>query len=193
MEPVISHQKRRGAIEQFANPLQRALTAFAHGSLHVGVPEVGGSSTITFNDHNPTLLRTDQGAAAVAISIALTIRLEDRDGPYVKTVGWSHAVFLDGADRLRYDWHPAVTPAIPFPHVHIDDAKAHIPTGRVLVEDVLIAALEFGALPISTDWKTRLTGARSAFAETAEWGLGDVETAQGWLHRWDEHGRVAGK
>lgn len=126
----------------------------------------------------------------MAISIALTIRMEDRGNPYVKTVGWSHAVFVDGQDRLRYDWHPLVTPAIKFPHVHIDDAKAHIPTGRVLIEDVLIAAMELGAMPLSTDWKARLTEARSAFIETAEWGIGDASTSDGWLDRWDDNGEV---
>lgn len=188
---MIGHHRRSAAVAQFAKPLQRALTAFAHGSLTVEVPEVGQQTTIVFNDHNPTVLKVDHGAPEVRVSVSLVIRLEDREGePYVKTVGWSHAVFVDGKDRLRYDWHPFVTPAIPFPHVHIDDAKAHVPTGRILVEDVLVAALEYGALPISADWKTRLNDARTAFEATAEWGLPDEVTRSGWLARWDDHGRV---
>jgi len=177
-------------VAQFAEPLQRALTAFAHGSLSAEVPAVGGQTTIVFNDHTPTPLRVADGPP-VAISISLKIRLDDREGePYVKTVGWSHAVFVDGVDRLRYDWHPFVTPLIPFPHVHIEDAKAHVPTGRILVEDVLVAALEYGALPLSKDWKDRLRTAKSAFEATAEWGISDSSTGEHWLARWDDDGQV---
>jgi hypothetical protein len=188
---LISRQRRAAAISQFAEPLQRALTAFAHGRLQVEVPEVGQSTTFSFNGHEPTPLRVRPGASKVGISIQLSVRLEDRRGePYVKTTGWSHALFVDGVDRLRYDWHPFVTPQLPFPHVHINDEKLHLPTGRILVEDLLVAGLEYGALPISEDWKSRLMDARRAFAETAEWGQADAATSAAWLDRWDQRGAV---
>ncbi len=92
------------------------------------------------------------------------------DASCLTTVRWSHALFVDEADRVRYDWHPFVTSVIPFPHVHIDDAKAHLPPGPILLGDVLVASLEYGALPISADCRSRLNDARTAFEATAEWG-----------------------
>lgn len=84
---------------------------------------------------------------------------------------------------------PATLLKIPFPHVHIDGGKPHVPTGRVLVEDVLVAAMEHGALPIASDWKARLSSSVETFQASANWGKRPPMT-EDWLSRWDDEGNV---
>ena len=64
---------------------------------------------------------------------------------------------------IAYHWHPNAPGEVTFPHVHlgyavkVEDeamAKAHLPTGRVALEDVLrLAIRELGVRPLRTDWQ----------------------------------------
>lgn len=183
----MSERRLRQAVQDFAGPLQRSLTAFANGKLTVGFVRADVPTTLVFNDvTRPTTLRTEYGAASVAVSVSLSVLPTSNS---VTTLSWAHRVFVDSVERLFFHWHPSETPRIPFPHVHIDGGKPHIPTGRVLVEDVLLAAMEFGALPIASDWKDKLRSSVEVFQTSATWGT-RAPMREDWLSRWDHQGRV---
>jgi len=60
------------------------------------------------------------------------------------------------------------------PHLHCSAVnKGHIPTGRVIIEDVLNLAVQHGAKPNSvTRWKELDKLNREKFARGATWGVG---------------------
>lgn len=130
--------------------------------------------------------------STIGISVAIRYRIsEDVEGFTITTAGWTHTLYLGDDEHLRYDYHPHDTPRITFPHVHIGGAKAHTPTGRILVEDLLILALEHGAKPRSRDWKARLTKSRDTFRSDCTWGtLAGSGTDTHWLDRWDDDANV---
>lgn len=78
----------------------------------------------------------------------------------------------DGREILSYHWHPAARSHVTTPHLHLgmgaaswrpELAKAHLPTGRVTLEDVLLLAIqELDVPPLRGDWRTILTGDRGA-------------------------------
>jgi len=71
----------------------------------------------------------------------------------------------DGHEVLSYHWHPDTYSHMTTPHLHLgggvaawrpDFAKAHIPTGLVTLEDVLLLAIEELILdvePLRADWR----------------------------------------
>jgi hypothetical protein len=88
------------------------------------------------------------------------------------------------AYRLRARAHgtdPARAPAdgspLDAPHLQVRDPraprwplrKAHLPTGRVALEDVVALAIELGAKPLRRDWRTVLVQTRAAFHRWRTW------------------------
>jgi len=75
----------------------------------------------------------------------------------------------NGREILSYHWHPDARSHVTTPHLHIgggvaawrpDLAKAHIPTGLMTLEDVLLLAITELALdvePLRADWRAILT------------------------------------
>jgi hypothetical protein len=69
----------------------------------------------------------------------------------------------EGPEIVAYHWHPGRRSPIDFPHLHLGAGsgvdreelhKAHLPTGRVELEDVLLMAIqEFGVRPRREDWE----------------------------------------
>lgn len=182
----MSKRSVNDAVRDFAEPLQRSLTAFAQGNLSVGHVCEGKPLALDFNGAAPTSLKTVPGVPGVSITI--TLRVVPKNNT-VTTLSWAHGVYVNDEERLFFHWHPDVTPQIPFPHVHVDRHEPHIPTGRILVEDVLIAAMEFGALPVAGDWKERFRESAGAFGRSATWGQ-RAPMAEDWLARWDDQGTV---
>lgn len=75
---------------------------------------------------------------------------------------------LDDQDRelLAYQWHPQGRSAVTWPHVHLGPAtgdlwrpmsRAHLPAGRIAVQDVLrLAIRDFGVPPRRANWEAVL-------------------------------------
>jgi hypothetical protein len=75
---------------------------------------------------------------------------------------------LDNSDReiLAYQWHPQARSPVTWPHVHLGPAagelwrplgRAHLPTGRIAVQDVLrLAIRDFGVPPRRANWEAVL-------------------------------------
>lgn len=80
---------------------------------------------------------------------------------------------------LAYHWDPE-TSSTHLPHLHLGPAarvgaqllhRAHIYTGRIAIEDVLLLAIEeFGVKPLRDDWRTVLMSGRAQFHRWRSWG-----------------------
>lgn len=190
---------RKAAIEQFVEPLRRATNKFVDGRLIYETPELGAEASIMLNNiEQPTMVPVRNGFQnKLKVLIQLSVKItEDSDGLRVTTVGYIHTLWVNGEEKLSYHWHPLATPAVAFPHLHYDKGHEHIPTGRVLVEDILLAALEFGAKP-KPGWKNDVLEACEAFEADATWGKVNPKTGPlvraDWLNRWDDEGNPKGE
>jgi hypothetical protein len=110
-------------------------------------------------------------------------RAEGARGPWkVETRAYSYALCgVEGAELLAYHWHPETEEEgrrVREPHLHVRDPraprwplrKAHLPTGRVALEDVVVLAIELGAKPLRRDWRVVLVRTRAAFHRWRTWG-----------------------
>ena len=77
----------------------------------------------------------------------------------------------DGHEIISYHWHPQARSHVTTPHLHLgggvaawrpDLTKAHLPTGYVTLEDVLMLAIgDLGVVPRRGDWRIILTSAEA--------------------------------
>jgi hypothetical protein len=88
----------------------------------------------------------------------------------------------DAEEIIGYHWHPQSVSPINYPHMHLgagarigrkelDSAKAHLPTGRVAIEDVIHLLIEvFDVEPLKKNWKQLVHSNLSRFLKHATWG-----------------------
>jgi hypothetical protein len=165
------------AVKAFAEPIQRALTCFAHGKVTADSYDPATEGVLRFNRSEDVPL--EGGKVAVSITMRYQIvrarTIATPTKPWkVSTTGWIYAVTRqDGTKIVDFHWHPAITPLIPFPHLHApsEPDKRHFPTGRVLIEDVLVLAVECGAQPRdSAKWDKVREANVGNFGKAATWG-----------------------
>ena len=109
---------------------------------------------------------------------------DSTNGPWrVTTAGYKYTIEAeDGDEILGYHWHPRSLSPNKEPHLHLgtgarigrselETTKAHLPTGRVSMEDFLQLLIEvFKAHPHKTGWKSVLQKTGGAFWKYASWG-----------------------
>jgi len=155
----------------------------------------------------PAVLRTTDGRRDLVLNIRHQYTVvhipQDRDrGPYkVKTRSYSYEL-LDRAENevLLYHWHPEGISNEDGPHLHVPCArnlwlpasdpsgtegrhvafnKLHLPTGRVLLEDVVeLLILGFDIDPLRDDWRSVLDENRAAFHRGRTWALRHEESGR---------------
>lgn len=164
------------AIDAFVQPIQRALTCFADGKVTTDSHDPGVSGRLVFNRGDDVELN---GPGRVHLSVLMHYRLVHLNEPVVRgkpwkvsTEGWIyHLSDRDTRPIVEFHWHPEFD--ILFPHLHIsaERERHHYPTGRVLIEDVLNCAIEYGAEPRDSDKWQAVHGANvENFAKGATWG-----------------------
>jgi hypothetical protein len=109
---------------------------------------------------------------ALAYVCDYTIVETDQTGARWSVRGLSYRCELYDAEReiLAYHWHPFARGDVVFPHLHLSAGarvgnsnltRAHLPTGSVLLEDVLRLAIDaFGVQPLREDWSELLVASR---------------------------------
>jgi hypothetical protein len=144
------------------------------GPVRVSGWKDGAEGTLNFCGAEGVALN---GAARLHLSVAMKFRVRDRPRTLtdrrrwkVSTTGWIYVLkHRDGRSIGEFHWHPAITPEVQFPHVHVPSPilGKHFPTGRVLIEDILGFAVECGAEPYDpVKWE----GIRSANVKNFELG-----------------------
>jgi len=115
------------------------------------------------------------GGNGLGFAVSYVVTQEPGERTWTATVSTYRYGLYDrnGSEILSYHWHPDARSHVTAPHLHIgsgvaswrpDLAKAHIPTGHVTLEDVLLLAIEeltLDVAPLRADWRGILTHAHS--------------------------------
>jgi hypothetical protein len=108
---------------------------------------------------------------------------DESNGPYRVTTAYYKYTLEDEHDGeiLGYNWHPDGPGEFRDPHLHLGNAaqigrpelestKAHLPTGRVTLEDFVSLLIEgFDIEETRRDWKTILDNGASVFHKYRTW------------------------
>lgn len=163
------------AVRAFVEPIQAALSCFVAGKVTADQYKPDHPGVLTFNRYVPVRLR---GPGKIHVRIMMRYRIvaaEGAQGPWkVSTAGWIYHL-LDGSkkDLIGYHWHPVSSSHLTTPHFHDFEHgdTRHFPTGRILIEDVLQLATEYGANPRDkVKWADTMAENREKFARGATWG-----------------------
>ncbi|CPR85938.1 hypothetical protein [Mycobacteroides abscessus] len=165
------------AVKAFSAPIQEALGLFASGKVTTDTYEPDVEGVLAFNRGEVVKLR---GGGKVGLSVSMRYRVVPDEhvdrGPWkVSTVGYMYDLHVGNKSLYEYHWHPISQSVEVRPHLHcaaVGD-KGHIPTGRVMIEDVLNLAIQYGAEPNSTErWAELDKLNREKFGRGATWGIG---------------------
>lgn len=174
------------AFDGFRAPLQRAVSCVdreAHVWALIGSNgySPGQEHTLVPNAGDPVRLR---GRVELDLVSRISYRVsatEGERGPWkVETLAYAHGLETpDAQEIIAYHWHPERGSRITYPHLHLGAGiaadlgileKAHIPTGRVALEDLLrFAILELGVEPQRDDWREVLSETQGKFEERRTW------------------------
>ncbi|SPM32862.1 hypothetical protein MRAB57_661, partial [Mycobacterium rhizamassiliense] len=171
----VAGRTQTAAVKAFVEPIQNALGLFASGKVTVDSYKKDVEGRLVFNRGEVVKLH---GGAGVGLSVSMHYRIvpaEAGRGPWkVSTVGYMYDLVLNEKALYEYHWHPISDSHEVRPHLHCSAVgKCHIPTGRVMIEDVLNLAVHYGAKPNSMRrWKELDKLNREKFARGATWGIG---------------------
>jgi len=182
----VAGRNPREAAGRFLAPIARALacvtptrpiaTGHAAGCAGVLTFPAGGAVTL-----GPRRLRF---GVTMRYTIERTADPHDPRGPWkVRTLGYAYTLdAATGPELLAYHWHPDQPEGrrlVAFPHVHVRAIKdgadrrlcvAHLPTGRIALEDVLELLLgDFKVRRLRGDWRQVLGETRAAFMRYRTW------------------------
>lgn len=92
----------------------------------------------------------------------------------VRTVGYAYSLLRhDDREILAYHWHPDGRSHVTTAHLHLGAGaevgwpgmrKTHLPTGPVMVPDLIELTIGSGVRPRRSDWRSVLDGARGDLA-----------------------------
>ena len=108
------------------------------------------------------------------------VEAEGDRGPWkVTTVKYSYGLEADGREIVSFQWHPDGASSMTEPHLHLGAgaeigleplAGAHVPTGRVSIEDVLLFAIQdLKAEPKRDDWDVVLRDGKQKHEQWRTW------------------------
>ena len=174
----------RQAIQSVVKPLQLALSCVTDAQVVIDGDYNTPSKHVWAGARDePFPLARDRGPSLRArISQGYrVVRAEEQRGLWKVTITAYHYTLEDSDSReiISFQWHPAGAGALPYPHVHLGHgaavgraelAGAHIPTGRVALEQILRFAIEaFRLRPRRPDWRDVLFGTRRRFEQWRTW------------------------
>ncbi len=154
------------AVQDFRSSLQRAISCVSPSVIVVRSASaygVGSEHALTLGVPEAVKLP----GADIALSIRAYARVVERDdgvAPWSADLVSYFYTLRDAqaGEIVAYHWHTERRSPVDFPHLHLGAGsgvsrdelqKAHIPTGRVELEDVLAMAIrEFGVRPRRDDW-----------------------------------------
>jgi hypothetical protein len=176
------------AVNNFLAPLQRALSCVTREVLSVGGGyHVSDTPHVLLFQNNPVMLGHDRRFALKLIQQYRIIEGEAERGPWkVSTVAYYYTLETPettaspSQEVLGYHWHPHERNTVTYPHLHLYQGagtlqhnliKAHLPTARVAIEDVVRCVItQLGVVPLRDDWEAILAETQRAFQQWRTWG-----------------------
>lgn len=169
-------------MQNYVTPLQQALSCVSKAVLRPASYEPSPQPIVLSSEQMPERLPNTDLYFVVAQWFSI---IEDQqNGPWrVTTKGYKYTIETDDAEEiLGYHWHPDSLSPFKETHLHLgsgarigrpelETTKAHLPTGRVSMEDFLKLLIEvFDARPQRTTWQAILQKTGSTFWKYASWG-----------------------
>lgn len=167
----------RQAVENYLDPIRKSIGCITPAYVthsKGGRDLVGHQHSLVVNGGDPIMLGGPAGVSAELSQLYEIIPAENTRSPYkVRTLGYMYTI-RDHVDReiLGYHWHPAEGNIL-WPHLHLKHGigarrreveKAHLPTGRVAIEDFIrLLILSFEVPPHRPDWEEILAGPQERF------------------------------
>lgn len=175
----------REAFDSYADPLKAVFGCITHEPLRREILKnrqnaAGISMEHFFFANAPVRLKTADRNYALTFDQYYRV-VRTAEGIYrVKTESYTYEIEDEESRHELFAFHWEPHSAIAFPHMHIGfvlrghelpiDNKAHIPTGRVAVEDVVLFTLrELSVKPLREDWEEVIGRARERFFEYRSW------------------------
>jgi hypothetical protein len=169
----------REAVHGFLTPLQQAMSCVTDVILLVsgGYYPSQSPHALTLSENPAPLGRNRR----IALNLIQQYRViptdnQERGAWKVQTVGYFYTLLEPTPPHdeiVAYHWHPESRSAVRYPHFHIssgssvrraDIRKAHFPTGRIAIEQVLrLVITEFDVQPLRNDWESVLNQMQSSF------------------------------
>lgn len=162
---------------------QQALRILA--DVHVYITGAAWSDDIVRLVHRPleAKLRSDLDLRlAVEQYCRVEMPSSSRARRHATIIGYSYSVLTargqtgpNDREIFAYHYHPALTPDVPFPHMHVHwnrpagekpISKCHFPTGHIALEDFLrLLIRDFSAQPRVSNWEAVFTRTASSQAQ----------------------------
>jgi hypothetical protein len=171
------------AVNAFLEPLQQTLSCVSRAVLDVagGYWVAAEPHGLTINGGLPAPLRSNHGLGLIVQQQYRIVEAEGDLGPWrISTAAYAYEITMADESRyLAHHWHPAARSPITTPHLHLGGAgatddpalhSAHIPTGRVALEEVIrMLIAELGVEPLRDDWHEVLYRNTVAFERWRTW------------------------
>lgn len=164
------------AVKNFLTPLQRAVSCVSHAVIQHGGREYelnAGPYALVVSGKRK-LKRDPPLTLDIRMQYKIVEASGDR-GPYKVTIT-AYMYMVDdhqGHEIFSYHWQPD-GPKVKFPHLHVEHPnfkKAHFPTGRISLEEVLsLLITDFEVHPLRPNWDRILTETHKKFATYRTWG-----------------------
>lgn len=182
------------AVENFFQPIQHAVSFVTRQIFAVapgGHKPEGGPHAATLFGGQAVRLKCDQRVALVLTMQYEVVEEEGERGPWRATITQYHYEYRgvspgsqvgDGFEEndkalISFDWHPNTR--IKYSHIHIGSGalaegsslmKAHIPSGRVSVEEVIRFGInELGVITLRDGWDEALAQSQQRFEDYRSW------------------------
>jgi hypothetical protein len=179
------------AVANFIEPLQRALSCITRAVINVrgGFYPADEPHVLTVGTGESVQLG---GESRLALTTTMHYRIVEGSGergPWkVEIVAYAYALDgPDGREIIAYHWHPRERTAQASPHIHLGAGigigdhpigQAHLPSGRVALEEVLrLAIADLGAASLRDDWETVLHSTQSSFERWRTWPSGTPQVS----------------
>jgi hypothetical protein len=152
------------AARDFAAVFQEVLNVLGIAKVTLSPEGPGSTFGLTVNRDD----RMTQGS--LHLQVRMTIQaIEDHGDWAIRTreyqYGLSEMARGERRELLQFHWHGDRSP-----HVHVGGVKEHVPTGRILLEDVIeYCILERGWDPRQVTWVETLTATRGHFQVHRHW------------------------
>jgi hypothetical protein len=172
----MSGRAAREAVGAYRVPIQNVLSCFAKGRLSVSSYDPSVPGVLTFNAGKPTRLKGPSHLPFTCSQNYEIVASGDVTRPWkVHTTKYIYRLIgQNDAGIVDYHWHPDNRADKAFPHLHATQygCKLHHPTGRVLIEDLLLLSVECGAIPLDEAKWLRISRKNLRdFAKGATWGI----------------------
>lgn len=170
------------AFQAFIEPLKFALACVARAQITTSPRGRGAVDT----EHSWTINSGDGAEVGGGLRLKATmryviLRTSATAQPFkVQTRKYLYAIEApDRREILCAHWHPDSSSPVSDPHWHIGGAaltpdgvltpRAHLPSGRISFEEVVLLAVDLGAQTLVEDWQARLQRTRQNYEDHRSW------------------------